>query len=113
MPEVRMTQTIEGSVDGVNVRTYREGETYRLPDDGPAGLAGVFVREGWAVPVEEPAPEPATSHVEIPTEIEPAPATTTEAAEAGQLPPAEPDPSAPTVPVHTVTVADGATAQEG
>lgn len=49
---LRMTQTIDGSLNGRDVTTYQAGSTYELPDQGPGGLADVFLREGWAEEVQ-------------------------------------------------------------
>lgn len=45
---LRMTRTVDGSLNGRECCTYRTGEVYELPDQGPEGLASVFLREGWA-----------------------------------------------------------------
>lgn len=50
---IGMLTTKRGSPDGVQVKTYTEGEPYDVPDD----LGAVFVREGWAEPAAEPEPE--------------------------------------------------------
>lgn len=60
---LRMLRTVPGSVNGRDVSTYEAGQCYELPDDGPAGLAGVFLREGWAARV---APEPVEAAPEKP-----------------------------------------------
>lgn len=48
MIRLRMTQTVDGSLDGRRCQTYEAGQEYELPDQGPGGLADVFLREGWA-----------------------------------------------------------------
>lgn len=48
MIHLRMAKTVDGSLDGRQCRTYEAGEAYELPDQGPGGLADVFLREGWA-----------------------------------------------------------------
>lgn len=57
---LRMTQTRAGSLNGRDVRTYTQGETYTLPDQGPGGLPDVFLREGWAELVEPEGESAAT-----------------------------------------------------
>lgn len=55
---LRMSRTVDGSLNGRECRTYQAGEVYELPDQGPGGLADVFLREGWAervVAENEPA----------------------------------------------------------
>lgn len=54
MPRIRMTCTKPGSLDGRTCIDYQEGQEYDLPDQGPEGLAAVFLREGWAELVEVP-----------------------------------------------------------
>lgn len=72
MVTLTMTRTVDGSLNGRDVTTYRQGETYSLPDQGPQGLAAVFLREGWAVPAAPappsppPAPEPPAAPVPAP-----------------------------------------------
>jgi len=66
MLSLRMTRTVDGSLNGRDARTYQAGECYDLPDDGPQGLAGVFLREGWAELVVEAAPEPAAETAPVP-----------------------------------------------
>lgn len=44
---IRMTASKMGSVDGLSTMLYKAGEKYDLPADHN-GLAGVFLREGWA-----------------------------------------------------------------
>lgn len=55
MQHVTMRETRDGSPDGVTVNRYAAGETYRVSDD----LADVFVSEGWADLVGEPADDAA------------------------------------------------------
>lgn len=45
---LHMTRTVDGSLNGRDTQTYVAGSTYELPDQGPGGLADVFLREGWA-----------------------------------------------------------------
>ncbi len=42
---IKMLSTRRGSPDGVRVLSYREGETYEVPDE----LGQVFLGEGWAL----------------------------------------------------------------
>lgn len=61
---LRMLQTKTGSPDGVSSMTFPKGEC-EVPED----LAVVFLREGWAVPVDTPvapskAPEPRAAPVQ-------------------------------------------------
>lgn len=42
---IKMLSTRRGSPDGVRVLSYRDGETYEVPDE----LGQVFLREGWAL----------------------------------------------------------------
>lgn len=43
---------MDGSPDGIGVKTYEAGEVYDLP----RGLGLVFVREGWGTELEEVGP---------------------------------------------------------
>ena len=53
--KIRMKENKKGSPDGVQVLDYQKGKTYDLPDR----LAGVFVKQGWAVAVKpQKPPEP-------------------------------------------------------
>lgn len=54
---IRMTQTVMGSPDGIRTQAYQGGEVYDLPPNAAGDLAVVFIREGWAVPVDSPAME--------------------------------------------------------
>ena len=48
--KLTMVRTVKASPDGIEVRTYEEGQTYDLPHE----LARIFLAEGWAViPAEE------------------------------------------------------------
>ena len=55
MLKVKMLRTTPGSTDGIRVQSYKEGETYELPDS----LAKVFVGEKLAEPVMTPVVVPA------------------------------------------------------
>lgn len=46
--KVKMLKTKAGSPDGIEVRTYQEGEVYDLP----LSLSDVFIREKWGVLAE-------------------------------------------------------------
>jgi hypothetical protein len=50
-----MLKTREGSPDGRNICTYREGEEYELPADPSPGpdLGLVMIQEKWAVEVKQ------------------------------------------------------------
>jgi len=55
MARIKMLETIQGSDDGLVVKTYREGEEYTVGES----LHKVLVRDiKVAVDVEEPKPEP-------------------------------------------------------
>jgi hypothetical protein len=45
---IKMLKTRTGSPDGVLVLSYSAGEKYELPEE----LAGVFITEGWAKPLD-------------------------------------------------------------
>ena len=49
---ILVTKTTRAAPDGVTVRSYRAGETAEMP----AGLARVFLREGWGREADAPAP---------------------------------------------------------
>lgn len=62
---VTMTETRNGSPDGITVQTYEAGTAHNLPDD----LANVFLSEGWAVcDFADGEPGPAESKVVAPEE---------------------------------------------
>lgn len=42
---IKMLSTRQGRPDGVRVQSYRDGETYEVPDE----LGQVFLGEGWAL----------------------------------------------------------------
>lgn len=63
--KITMLTNRTGSDDGINIRSFKEGETVTVGED----LGGVFVREGWAV---EAKPEPEKVTQPGPTETKPA-----------------------------------------
>jgi hypothetical protein len=46
---IKMTQTVKGSPDGVTVNTYSEGEEYSVPSE----LGVLFVKGDYAVSLDE------------------------------------------------------------
>lgn len=71
---IRMTETRDGSVDGVRVQTFQVGTEHDLTKtEGARSLARTFVSQRWAeevltgggaLPDDEAAPAPAPSHFE-------------------------------------------------
>ena len=57
--KVRMVKTVNGSPDGIEVRQYAAGAKY----DVPAGLATVFLAQGWAEEDKELTLETKTQEV--------------------------------------------------
>lgn len=51
--KIKILKTMDGSPDGSHVLTYKEGETYDVPE----GLAKVFLREKWGKAVMKRGPE--------------------------------------------------------
>ena len=66
MPKVLVTVTTRASPDGTAVHRYVAGENYGPDSDPPmpAGLAAVFLREGWGVPDDRDQAAPPRVHEE-------------------------------------------------
>lgn len=71
MTLLRILKTQDGSLNGRDTQTYRAGETHELPCGAPGDLGSVFVREGWALPVE---PEPMSEAPSVPSPVSEVPA---------------------------------------
>lgn len=67
MTLLRILKTMDGSLNGRDVQTFRAGEAYELPCGTPGDLGSVFVREGWAEPAEAPTvPAPVSEAPQVP-----------------------------------------------
>lgn len=57
MPIIKMLSTQRGSLDGIQVATYREGQVYDLRGPGGEDLARSFLADGFAELEEVHSPQ--------------------------------------------------------